>query len=231
MDNDNSPFNSLPSHKNEGDLSGGFIQNWVAPYYMAIARYGDSEWIDSIKQIKDEITEEVVLLLLGDFNWRPRLVGSYFSAVKDYTDFIDIIGTHLLKSELCCVGHIYALTLAFFNSEKSVEYLNKYLQYYLTKPSLYFDQKWCMEALLYLDSINNTDNFNQHINIWKLFQEERTKLEEKRAIETRKKTKELEERNNIDAYLKSLKVERDTKEFFKADYFDKQIEILKYLKS
>jgi hypothetical protein len=144
-------FDNLSSHNNEQSLSADFIKKWAVPYYMAIGSYADTSWINAIKEIKNEITTDVCLALLGDFNWRTRLVGAYFSAVKGYTEFIDIIGVHLLKSELCCVGHIYALTLAYFNTEKSIQYLNTYLDYYLTRPELHFDQKIVMEAMLFLD--------------------------------------------------------------------------------
>src|SRR4051812_1169568 len=121
-----SPFDSLPTHKNEKDLSPEFIKKWVVPYYMEIGSYNNSNRVVQIQEIKPEITKDICLNLLGDFNWRTRLVGAYFAAVKGYKELIDIIGTHLLKSEVCCVGHIYALVLAFFDGEDSMQYLNRY---------------------------------------------------------------------------------------------------------
>ncbi len=161
-----SPFEHLHSHRNEFDLPGGFIKKWAVPYYMNIVSAEKEEWIKSIKNIKSEITNDISLSLLGDFNWRTRLVGAYFSAVRNYSDNIDIIGVHLLKSEVCCVGHIYALTLAFFNSEKSIKYLGDYLDYYLTKPLLYFDQDYVMGAILYLDEVNGTSNGDKYKENW-----------------------------------------------------------------
>lgn len=112
-----SPFENLQTYKNDEDLSADFIKKWAVPFYMEIASYDNSDWVDQIKEIKPEITKDDCLNLLGDFNWRTRLVSSYFSAVKDYRGLINIIGTHLLKSEVCCVGHIYALTLVFLRQE------------------------------------------------------------------------------------------------------------------
>lgn len=133
-------------------------------FYERFASYGNSKWVDQTKEIKHEIAKNDCLNLLDDLNWRTQLVGSYFAAIKDYTDLIDVIGTHLLKSEVCCVGHIYALTLAFFNDEKYIQYLNRYLNFYLTKSSLYFDWKYVMEAVLYLDRENKTDYFSGDLN-------------------------------------------------------------------
>lgn len=212
-----SPFDSLPTYKNDIDLSADFIKKWAVPYYMEIGSYNNSNWAHQIKEIKPEITKDVCLNLLGDFNWRTRLVGSYFAAVKDYKELINIIGTHLLKSEVCCVGHIYALTLAFFNNKDCIGYLNKYLDYYLTKPSLYFDQKFVMEAVLYLDKKNHTDFFSQHLENWKRLKADRKKQEEYQRQELAKLYPELNKENNSDGELA---------EKFSTDFFDEQIHIL-----
>jgi hypothetical protein len=213
-----SPFDNLPTHRNDKELSPDFIKKWVVPYYMEIAKYGNSNWINQIKEIKPEITKEVCLNLLGDFNWRTRLVGSYLAAVKGYRELIDIIGTNLLKSEVCCVGHIYALTLAFFNDENCIGYLNKYLDYYLSKPALYFDQKFVMEAQLYLDKQNKTNYFESYIDGWKRLCEERSKLEAYQSQELAKLYPELITANSPNN--KSLP------EDFSIDFFDEQIAIL-----
>jgi hypothetical protein len=165
-----SPFADLPSHNNEQEISDDFIKKWVVPYYMNIG--GKAIFI---KEVSNDITPEICLALLGDFNWRTRLVGAYFSATKGYTEFIDIIGVHLLKSEVCCVGHIYALTLAHFNTEKSIQYLHRYLDYYLTRPDLYFDQKHVIEAMLFLDA----ENAIKYIDSWNLFEQKRLNPEKK----------------------------------------------------
>ena len=154
------PFDHLPSHRNASALSKDFIDKWVIPYYMTLGKYG-YDWVDTVSVIEPEITKEITLQLLGDLNWRSRLVGAYFAAVKAFDDQIDIIGTHLLKSETCCVGHVYALTLAFFNKENANQYIDAYLNYYLTKPKLYFDQQIVMSASVYLDKVNSTSTFRK----------------------------------------------------------------------
>lgn len=162
------PFSDLPSHRNDTDLTVDFTKKWAVPFYMDIGKYGNKECIEAIKNIKNEITPEVCLLLLGDFNWRTRGVGAYFAAVKGYTDLIDIIGIHLLKSELCCVDHIYTLVLTFFNTPKSIDYLNRFLSYYLTAPNLYCNPKDVIKAVLYLDKVNGTSNAGTLLANWDL---------------------------------------------------------------
>lgn len=226
-----SPFDSLPSYKNDKELSANFMKKWAVPYYMEIASYADKKWIDSIKEIKSEITADTALFLLGDFNWRTRLVGSYFTAVKDYSDLIDIIGTHLLKSEVCCVGHIYALTLAFFNNEKTIHYLNTYLDYYLKKPSLYFEQKYVMEALLYLDKVNTTDNFSKYIDDYNSLLKERKIIEGQSAIGIAKMLEKSGDIKSAAEYLESITKETEQRtENLTTTYFDEQIQILNSLR-
>ena len=221
-----SPFESLPTYKNEKDLSADFIEKWAVPFYMKIASHTSSDWVDQIKEIKTEITKDVCLNLLGDFNWRTRLVGSYFAAVKDYRELIDIIGNHLLKSEVCCVGHIYALTLAFFNDESCTQYLNRYLDYYLTKPSLYFDQKFVMEALLFLDKENKTDYFSGHLGKWKTLQEKQRQCEKRQAQKVAKIIEQQAGITGSEDYLKEFQDREIQSDKFSIKYFGEQIIIL-----
>ena len=220
-----SPFDSLPSHRNKEILSNEFAGKWISPFYMTIGNPIRTEWIEEIKKIKNEISEEIILSLLGDFNWRTRLVGSYFSAVKNYELATDIIGTHLLKSELCCVGHIYALTLAFFNTRQSINYLDLYLDYYLSKPKLPFDQKKVLIARIFLNKINN-DITNSHLSHWEKYLtvcellEDQTEPEMKKFYES-KNLPWLEEEINNRKIKRRLQI-RD----LSLSNFEKQIAIL-----
>jgi len=163
-----SPFVDLKSFKNNVELSKEFIDKWVIPFYMKIW-VTDNEWINKLNSIKCEITTDIIQKSLGDFNWRTRQTGAFFSAITNNIEFIDVIGTHLLKSEVCFAGSVYCKVFASFNTTKCVEYLNLYLEYYLTKPDLCFDQRSALEAILYLDRINSTNYFDLHINNWAEF--------------------------------------------------------------
>ncbi|OJY85068.1 MAG: hypothetical protein BGP14_04280 [Sphingobacteriales bacterium 44-15] len=46
-----SPFDNLPTHKNDVDLSPDFVRKWAVPFYMEIGRSQNSTWIDQIKKI------------------------------------------------------------------------------------------------------------------------------------------------------------------------------------
>ena len=171
---------------------------------MRIGHYYDEDWIEEVELISSEITEEITLKLLGDFNWRTRLVGAYFSAVKNYQNQIDIIGTHFLKSEVCCVGHIYALILAFYNNSKTINILETYLDYYLAKPELYFDQESALEAIVYLDEINKTNLFKKFKKSWIKLNFKRDELEKDRAIMISKIIETEQGKTASETYLKQI---------------------------
>ena len=160
-----SPFESLESYSNGFELSREFIEKWSIPFYARIGRT-EADWLNQLISIKPEIATEVIEHSLGDFNWRTRQTGAFFAAITDQPQYIDIIGTHLLKSEVCYAGGVYAMVFAFFNTEKCVEYLNLYLDYYLTKPDLWFDQTDVMQAVMYLDRKNSTHHLERHLPQW-----------------------------------------------------------------
>jgi hypothetical protein len=163
-----STFENLVSFKNEEDLNDEFIKTWVVPFYMNLEE-NNQEWFELLLIVKEKITKEIVIKLLGDFNWRTRQTGAFFAIIKNYTDLIDIIGIHFLKSEVSYAGRIYAYMFAYLNSEKSSEYLEDYLTYYLSKNELWFDQREAMEALTYIDKINESDLVTKHKENWLKF--------------------------------------------------------------
>ena len=185
-----SPFDDLIPFKNDFKLTQVFIDKWVSPFYMNIG-HTDNDWCNKLIAIKKEITTDIIQKNLGDFNWRTRQTGAFFSAITNQTQFIDIIGTHLLKSEVCYAGRIYCQVFVSFNLPKCVDYLNLYLDYYLTKPDLWFDQREAMEAILYLDKLNSTNHFDKYINNWTEF------LKNKPYWDKEIKTDNLEKQLNL----------------------------------
>ncbi|WP_254411191.1 DUF6000 family protein [Dyadobacter diqingensis] len=162
------PFDDLKPFTNDFELTQDFIDKWVIPFYRNIG-HTDHKWVNKLTSVKQGITPDIIQKNLGDFNWRTRQTGAFFSAITNQTQFIDIIGTHLLKSEVCYAGRVYCQVLASFNLSKCVDYLNLYLDYYLLQPNLWFDQRDAMEGILYLDKLNSTSYYDKHINNWTEF--------------------------------------------------------------
>ena len=192
-----SSFANMIAFNNKEELTQDFIDNWAVPYYFNIGVI-DENWVLQLIEVKEKITREIALKLLGDFDWRTRQTGSFFAVIKNYTDLTDIIGTHFLKSEVCFAGQTYAYSFASFNSDKSVDYLNRYLTYYLSKPDLWFDQQYAMEALTYLDRINGTDHTLKHSDSWLKFLKNKPNWD--RKIKTDRLEEWLEQVETVKSY-------------------------------
>jgi hypothetical protein len=145
------PFEQLAAHRNQAEPSDEFIDKWVMAFYrVSLAKLDDQTFAAFVQAFK-EVTPEVVKQLLGDFDWRPRITGAYFAAIKGYEEFTDIIGVHLLQSEVCYTGAGYALAFALLQSARAQDYLKAYLDYYLKQPDLWYDQADVLAALHLLD--------------------------------------------------------------------------------
>ena len=163
-----SPFAELEHYTNKTEITAEFIKKWCVPFYMFGINNAD-EFILNFEPIRAELNIEVVKNLLGDFNWRTRIVGAYFASIMECKSVEDIIGIHLLKSQVCYAGNGYCLALATFNTRSGIEYLKKYLEYYLTRKDLDFDQTDVMCALKWADNLNGTneaDNYLELYNEW-----------------------------------------------------------------
>ncbi|WP_250436604.1 DUF6000 family protein [Hanstruepera flava] len=161
-----SSFEELVHYSNETKLEPDFIKKWCVPFYMFQIN-NTNEFIEKLKPIKDDLNTDVVKNLLGDFNWRTRIVGAYFSTIMDLKEVEDIIGIHLLKSQVCYAATGYCLTLASFNTKNGIEYLKKYLDYYLTQKHLHFDQRDAMSALKWTDQLNGTNEMEKYLDLYK----------------------------------------------------------------
>jgi len=161
-----SSFEELEHYSNEKKLEPDFIKKWCVPFYMFHIN-NTAEFIEKIKPMKAELNTGIVKNLLGDFNWRTRIVGAYFSTIMELKEVEDIIGIHLLKSQVCYAGTGYCLTLASFNTKNGIEYLKKYLDYYLTQKHLHFDQRDAMSALKWTDQLNGTNEMEKYLDLYK----------------------------------------------------------------
>lgn len=165
-----SPFSDLKTPFKTKSLSEDFISKWVAPFYLE-RLLENNNYENAFLNVKDDINPEIVKQLLGYFDWRTRITGAYFASILDYEEFDDFIGINLLKSEVCYAGEGYLVALALFNTDKTRSYIIKYLDYYLTRPDLWFDQGDAMASMIWLDKINET-NFietKSYIEKWEAF--------------------------------------------------------------
>lgn len=158
----NSPFEILEHYDNGHKLELEFIKKWVHPFYMFSINQPD-EYIKNFNPVRAELNSEIAKKLLGDFNWRTRIVGAHFAMINEYRELETIIGIHLLKSQVCYAGTGYCLALASFNSENGIDFLKRYLDYYLTRKDLFYDQRDAMAALNWTDRINGTSEMDKFL--------------------------------------------------------------------
>jgi len=166
------PFENIEVPRNEEDLTQQFLDKWVIPFYMNGLSIGGQDTIIAFTDAVKEISKDIVAELLGDFDWRPRIVGAYFAAINRYNELDDIIGKHLLKSEVSYAGYGYCLALATFGTDKTKEYLTTYLNYYLTRKDLWFDQPTAFYAL----NCINKNEADKLLDLWNSFIIERKHL-------------------------------------------------------
>jgi hypothetical protein len=160
-----SPFDSIEVPRNKNELTQEFIEKCGVPYFMNGLPISDDATVKIFANTAKQINIDIATKLLGDFDWRTRITGALLAAINKYSDLEDLIGKLLLKSEVCYAGSGYCLALATFGSEKSKGYLTSYLNYYLDRKDLWFDQADAFCALEYLDK----DSATNLISKWNSF--------------------------------------------------------------
>ena len=161
-----SPFSSLEVPVTKDGLSAEQCDKWVAPFYRVSFRGVDEGFLRALRQVYREITPELVELLLREFDWRPRLTAAFFAILKRFDHFEEHIGKLLLRSDVCYAGKSYCAALAEFNTPKGLGYLRTYLEYYLTRLDLVYDQIDAMAAVAYLDGLNGTRHLSGLMPLW-----------------------------------------------------------------
>ena len=160
-------YAELPVPVSEVEHSLEFVAKWVKPFYLTnlVERYDEFEL--NFRNIYKEIDDDLILELLSEGNWRPRIVAGYFAAILKMDKHTVEIGNLMLRSDLCYAGSGYALALARINSQSSIDYLIKYLDHYLRRPDLHFDQADALGAIHHCDKLNGTNRLQHYGPMWK----------------------------------------------------------------
>ncbi len=173
------PFESMASYRNDSDCDAQFIKKWVVPVYLGGVSTKE-ETLAAYKSLFPQLTHEILLKMLGEFGWRQRIAGAYFAAISKHQEVEDIIGTHLLKSEVCYAGTGYCLALASFETATAQKYLIRYLEYYLQRVDLDFDQSSALGALAFLDPLLGSSHLSElrpAYDVWQAQRPHRGKAE------------------------------------------------------
>ena len=151
-----------------------YVDKWVKPFYLTNLVHKYETFESNFRPIAEEIDNQLITDLLTQRNWRPRITAAYFVAIKTMANHTDHIGKLLLRSDLCYAGGGYALALARINTPDSLDYLKKYLQHYLRRPDLEFDQADVLGAVKHCDKLNETTVIDEFRPLWAEFNSARS---------------------------------------------------------
>ena len=163
-----SPFDDLEVPLSPGPLDTGVRDRWVKPFYKAVPDNLASVEAD-LRPLLPEVSLELIHTLLARCDWRPRTVGAFFVALDRRIQFEALVGTLLLRSDVCYAGRAYCIALAQLNTPTAVDFLEQYLRYYLTRSDLWFDQAHALAAIRHLDEVNGTGHFSAFEELWRDF--------------------------------------------------------------
>ncbi len=146
-------------------------EKFVTPVYLQLLNLDLSEiaLTSFASDIKDDITDQIIETLLESKGWREKSVAAFYVSIKNKIRFTDNIGNALLKSEYPYSGKTFCLTLAEFNTPKGFRYLKDYLEIYLHRKNLWYDQGDAMAAISYLDTQNNLSETDTYLKDWNEF--------------------------------------------------------------
>jgi hypothetical protein len=159
-----SPFAALPVPATAIDAAS--LPEWSRPLFIT----GLFEPDETVMLVGDHIAlvdAELVLALLSVFNWRPRTIGAHLAALRGLASLEEEIGNLLLRSDVCWAGRAYSLALARFNTPRSLQFLTRYLEYYLTRRDLSFEQQYVLATVICLDERNGPTIAREFESPWR----------------------------------------------------------------
>ncbi|WP_326753237.1 DUF6000 family protein [Streptomyces hirsutus] len=110
-----------------------------------------TKFLRKLGQAAGEISPRELDTLL-DRGWRERKTAAWLVAAAGRSEFRDRLGELLLASEGPYAGQAYCVALAVFRTRADADLLVAYLDRYLRRPDLYYDQTAALGALLLLDA-------------------------------------------------------------------------------
>ena len=98
-----------------------------------------------------EVTDGEIVRLLAN-PWRAQLTGAWLAGFDRREQHRDRIGELLLASATNFAGQGFCFALARFGTPADAELLAAYLDRYLPRVDLRYDQDWAIGALLHVDA-------------------------------------------------------------------------------
>jgi hypothetical protein len=109
-----------------------------------------------------QVTDEDITRLL-DQDWRAQLTAAWLAGLTRRTQHRERIRELLLASRLVHAGKGFCFALTRFATHQDARILAEYLDHYLARPDLEYDQPWAMAALMHLDALLGTREAARHL--------------------------------------------------------------------
>ena len=131
------------------------VATLVAPFYLAVLhgnmvspgfRGRPDELLQQMRAVAPAVTLENALYLWPR-GWREGLMASWWAAVWRWPETPGQVEPLLIPSRSCFEGQAHCLALAQINSPRCRQILARYLDEYLPRPDLDYDQPWAMAAM------------------------------------------------------------------------------------
>jgi len=140
------------------------VDRWILPFYLTAPE--EAAFGERYRALRAEATPALAGELLSYFNWRPKAVAAYVVAIERHESQRELVSRLLLRSDVCCCGRALCLALARLGGTESARVLCSYLDYYLTRPDLVFDQADALAALTSLDVRHGTAHARGYEGQW-----------------------------------------------------------------
>lgn len=112
---------------------------------------GRDEFVRKLVEAAGEVTDEELAQLL-DEGWREKITAAWLIGVGRRAAFRQRIGELLLESNCVFAGQGYCYALARFGTTADAAILATYLDRYLARLDLRYDQEWALVALRRVDA-------------------------------------------------------------------------------
>jgi hypothetical protein len=97
-----------------------------------------------------QVTDEEINRLL-DQEWRAQLTAAWLAGLTRRTQHRARISELLLASKVVHAGQGFCFALTRFGTDQDTQVLIKYLDHYLPRLDLQYDQPWALAALMHLN--------------------------------------------------------------------------------
>lgn len=163
-----------------------FHETYVNPYYGGLMGFNITrkdvvsdphEFIQSIISLEEKLTHDVIKAMLIHQNWRPAKVAAWIIGLCQIKELEKDLIDYLTYRPIHCEHAIINLTL--FNNKRGINAINEFVKnrldeiLNLTKEGKEYEGfdkfenysiLWGFNAIKYLDSINETKNFESVLN-------------------------------------------------------------------